>query len=120
MSNFSDNSRLEGYLVHIADAIDRIQFYTDTMDENEFLTDEKTQDAVVRNFEVMGEAARNIERHYPEYAAKHASLPWRSMYEMRNALAHGYFKIDFEIVWRTIQLDLPEMELQIKNLLQSR
>ena len=46
-------------------------------------------------------------------------VPWRSVYEMRNALAHGYFKIDVEIVWRTIEIDLPEVESQINKLLQA-
>ena len=86
--------------------------------EVEFLTDERTQDAVIRNFEVIGEAAKNIEQRYPEYAKKNSAVPWRSVYEMRNALAHGYFKIDVKIVWRTIEVDLPEIESQIQKLMQ--
>lgn len=113
----SNNPRLFDYLNHILQAISRIQSYTDSMDEAEFLVDEKTQDAVIRNFEVIGEAAKNIEQRYPEYAEKNSNVPWRSVYEMRNALAHGYFKIDVEIVWRTIDIDLPEIKSQIQQLI---
>ncbi|MCK4866232.1 MAG: DUF86 domain-containing protein [Gammaproteobacteria bacterium] len=109
--------RLHDYLTHILQGILRIQSYTDLMDEAEFLTDERTQDAVIRNFEVIGEAAKNIEQRYPEYAERNSVVPWRSVYEMRNALAHGYFKIDVKIVWRTIAIDLPEIEFQIQKLI---
>lgn len=54
---------------------------------------------MIRNLEVIGEASRNIERHFPEFAATHPELPLASAYEMRNALAHGYFTIDLSIVW---------------------
>lgn len=57
----------------------------------EFLRDEKTQDAVIRNFEIIGETARNIERYHPRYAVEHSDVPWGLAYEMRNVLAHGYF-----------------------------
>ncbi len=83
------------------------------MTEAAFLRDEKTQDAVIRNIEIIGEAARNIERNHPDFAAQHADVPWGIAYEMRNALAHGYFKVDFEIVWKTIGNDLPALEQQI-------
>lgn len=75
--------------------------------------DERTQDAVIRNFEIIGEAARNIERRYPDYTARHTNVPWAVTYEMRNVLAHGYFKVDLEVVWKTIATDLPELENQI-------
>ncbi len=73
----------------------------------------KTPDAVIRNLEIIGEAARNIERNHAAFAAQHADVPWGIAYEMRNALAHGYFKVDFEIVWRTIENDLPGLEKKI-------
>ena len=73
------------------------------------------QDAVIRNFEVIGEACRNIQRDCPEFAAAHPELPLAFAYEMRNALAHGYFKIDFEIVWKTIQGDLPRLRMQVQE-----
>jgi uncharacterized protein with HEPN domain len=101
--------RLPDYLGHILQAIERIQRYTDDMEEAAFLKNEMIQDAVIRNFEVIGEACRNIERQHPDFAATHPELPLGIAYEMRNALAHGYFKIDMEILWRTIHADLPDL-----------
>lgn len=60
-----DNLRIPDYLGHIIEAIERIHRYVEDMSEVDFLDDEKTQDAVVRNFEIIGEASRNIERHHP-------------------------------------------------------
>jgi len=102
-----DPLRVRDYLEHIADAIANIREYTAGMDGAAFLADRKTQDAVVRNFEVIGEACNNVIKHHPDFAASHAAVPWNFAYEMRNALAHGYFKIDQGIVWRTIEMDLP-------------
>lgn len=81
-----------------------------------FLAAEQTQDAVILNFEIIGEASRNIEQRYPEFARRHAAVPWGFAYEMRNALAHGYFKVDLEILWDTIQTDLPGLAEQVKKL----
>lgn len=75
------------------------------------------QDAVIRNLEVLGEASHNIEKHHPAFAASHAELPLAFAYQMRNALAHGYFTVDLEIVWRTVQRDLPRLLPQVQALL---
>jgi uncharacterized protein with HEPN domain len=113
-----DTLRVPAYLSHILQAIERINRYTEDMDEAAFLLDERTQDAVIRNFEIIGEASRNIERQHLAFATEHPDIPWGIAYEMRNALAHGYFKVDLEIVWRTIQNDLPGLEQQIQSLLE--
>lgn len=63
------------------------------IDEAGFVADRKTQDAVIRNFEAIGEASNNIRKHYPDFISRHAAIPLGPAYEMRNALAHG-FKID--------------------------
>ena len=68
---------------------------------------------MIRNLEVIGEACSNIEKHCPAFAAGHPHLPLASAYQMRNALAHGYFKVDFDIVWQTIQHDLPGLRAQV-------
>jgi uncharacterized protein with HEPN domain len=112
----ADELRVMDFLGHILDAIQRINRYIGTMDLDTFLRDEKTQDAVIRNFEIIGEAARNIERHHPNFAAEHADVPWGIAYEMRNVLAHGYFMVDLEIVWKTIHNDLPVLAEQIIRL----
>ena len=78
-----------------------------------------TQDAVIRNFEIIGEASHNIEQHYPEFAAEHPGLPLAFAYQMRNAVAHGYFKVDLEIVWKTVHADLPGLHEQVQALVQA-
>ena len=109
----SEALRVMVYLDHIVQAIDRIHRYVDDMTELTFLGDEKTQDAVVRNFEILGEAAHNVEFFHAEFAATHPQVPWALMYTMRNRVAHGYFKVDYELVWKTIHADLPELRSQV-------
>ena len=111
-----DQQRLAGYLGHILEAIERIERYTEDMNEEAFLNNQLVQDAVIRNFEIIGEASNNIEKHYPEFAAAHPELPLSFAYQMRNAVAHGYFKVDLEIVWRTIHRDLPGLYRQVREL----
>ena len=109
--------RLLDYLEHILEAIRRIEQYSSGMNESAFLESLLVQDAIIRNFEIIGEASRNIDRRYPNYRARHTEVPWMSAYEMRNALAHGYFRIDLKTVWRTIGNDLPTMKAMIHQLL---
>jgi uncharacterized protein with HEPN domain len=113
----AEDFRINDYLGHILEAIERINRYVGTINEDEFLEDEKTQDAVIRNFEIIGEASRNIERYHPDFAREHSHIPWGVAYEMRNFLAHGYFMVDTEIVWKTIKNDLPNMAEQISRLM---
>ena len=84
-----DKQRLSDYLSHIREAIERIDRYTGDINEEVFLKNEMAQDAVIRNFEIIGEASHNIERDYPDFAAAHPELPLLPAYEMRNAVAHG-------------------------------
>ena len=113
----TDPLRIPQYLGHILDAVQRINDYVTDMDEAAFIKDHKTQDAVIRNFEIIGEACNNISKHHAVFAAAHANVPWGIAYEMRNALAHGYFKVDLEIVWNTIHRDLPGLARQIADVL---
>ena len=107
--------RVPDYLSHILRAIERIGRYTADMDEAGFLNSELVQDAVIRNIEIIGEAANNILRVAPEFAAQHSDVPWQVMYTMRNRVSHGYDKVDLEIVWKTIQSDLPDLHSQIQD-----
>lgn len=111
--------RLNEYLRHIIDAVARIRSYTAGLSEDDFLRSSLVQDAVIRNLEVIGEACRNILPHHADFAASHGDVPWRSPYEMRNALTHGYFSIDLGWTWTTIQGDLPAFEAQIRALIAS-
>ena len=113
----SDALRLSDYLGHIIQAIERIQSYVADLDDAAFLVDAKTQDAVVRNFEILGEATRNIERYHWAYADAHPEAEWASMVALRNRVAHGYFTVDYELLWKTIHADLPELHRTIRGLL---
>jgi uncharacterized protein with HEPN domain len=110
-----DKQRLDDYLAHILEAIERIEHYVTDLDEMAFLNNLLVQDAVIRNFEIIGEASNNIEKRYPEFVRLHPELPLTSAYQMRNAMAHGYFKVDFELVWKTISNDLPTFYKLVKS-----
>lgn len=112
-----DRQRLIDYLAHILDAIERIDRYTENMDEVAFLQNDLVQDAVIRNLEILGEASNNVQKHYPDFAARHPELPLAFAYQMRNAVAHGYFKVDYEIVWKTIQSNLPVLQGQVRDII---
>jgi len=114
-----DRQRLADYLAHMLQAIVRIDRYTEHLDEAAFLQNELVQDAVIRNLEILGEASNNVLKHYPDFAAHHPELPLAFAYQMRNAVAHGYFKVDYEIVWKTIGAELPMLSLQVRNVLSS-
>lgn len=112
----ADPLRVADYLQHILEAIANIQDYTAGMDLDAFMDDRKTRDAVIRNLEVIGEACNNVARNHPDFALQHASVPWGFAYEMRNALAHGYFTADLAVVWQTVQNDLPALKSQVSRL----
>jgi uncharacterized protein with HEPN domain len=110
-----DPQRLSDYLTHILKAIKRIEEYVSDIDELNFLGNSLVQDAVIRNFEIIGEASNNIYKRFPEFVAAHPEIALASAYEMRNAVAHGYFKVDFEIIWKTIHRELPGFHAQIQE-----
>jgi uncharacterized protein with HEPN domain len=111
-----DPQRLSDYLDHILEAIERIEEYVADLEEMSFLGNKLVQDAVIRNFEVIGEASNNIEKRFPEFVAAHPELPLASAYQMRNAVAHGYFQVDFEILWKTIRRDLPSLHTKVEEI----
>lgn len=97
------------------EALDRIRRYTATMSEEEFCADERTLDAVVRNMEIIGEAAR----HTPaDIAARHPQVPWSRLAEIRNVLVHEYHSVDPRIVWSTLRHDLPPLAGLLRAVLQ--
>ena len=106
--------RVPDYLQHILTAMERIDRYTENIDELGFLNSELVQDAVIRNIEIIGEAANNIQQVDAAFAVAHAEIPWQVMYAMRNRLSHGYDKVDFEMVWKTIFNDLPDLYKRVK------
>jgi uncharacterized protein with HEPN domain len=111
-----DALSLPEYVDHVIAAVERIKRYTAGLNEVSFLEEELVQDAVIRNIEVIGEACRNIRRNFPDFVSRHPDVPFQAAYEMRNALTHGYHKIDFGIVWMTISEDLPALGKQFELL----
>jgi len=104
------------YLEDIVDSIDKINAYTKGMSLREFSKEQKTIDAVVRNFEIIGEATRqlpaSIKANYPE-------IEWKSMNDFRNVIIHEYFGIDFEIMWDIIETKLLPLKKKLAAILKS-
>lgn len=98
----------------ILDAVRRIQEYTGGMTADEFGEDRKTIDAVVRNLEIIGEAARHVPVEIQQASAE---VAWPQMRGMRNVMIHEYHTVDAEIVWQTIQEDLPSLVEPLERVL---
>ncbi len=110
--------RVDDYLEHIAEAIDRSMSYIEHLQTPEGLQrDRKTQDAVVRNIEIIGEAVSKIQKTAPAFIEQNPHLPWAQMRAMRNIVIHQYFFVDLRIVWTTVREDLPKLRQQIEELL---
>ncbi len=110
----SGRRRDKDFLGDIKEAIERIASYTKGLTYKKFLLDGKTQDAVVRNFEIMGEAAKNISK---ELRSKHPEIQWKKISGLRDKLIHFYFGIDYKIVWNIARKELPKLSKQINNTL---
>jgi uncharacterized protein with HEPN domain len=110
--------RIEDYLEHIAEAIERATRYLLELDNVAgFEHDHKTQDAVIRSIEIIGEAAKKIQQQAPEFVKEHPEVPWLQMRNMRNKMIHDYFDIELSVVRSTVQHDLPQLKKQIDRLL---
>lgn len=101
------------YLSDILSSIKKIEEYTSGLTWGKFSKDDKTIDAVVRNLEIIGEATKQMPDTFKE---KHTDVPWRKIISMRNKVIHEYSGVDVEILWQTIQEDLPELKRLIKRL----
>ena len=97
----------ELYLGHIFDACAQIKKYIFNIDHPTFIEDRKTQDAVVRQLEIIGEASRRISETFKE---NHSEIPWHAIIGMRNRIAHDYLNIDIQVVWEVAINDIPVLE----------
>jgi uncharacterized protein with HEPN domain len=95
-------------------AMKAIEQFVEGLSLSEFKDDDRTSSAVIRKFEIIGEAAK----HMPESVkGTYPDVPWKRMAGMRDRLIHGYFGIDYQLVWDAIQLELPELKPRLKEIL---
>lgn len=95
------------YIEDILDAVEKIEQFTGGMSYGEFSRDAKTVFAVIRAFEIIGEATKNVP---PAFRQRHPEIPWKKMAGMRDKMIHEYFGVDHEVVWKTIQRDVPALK----------
>ncbi len=101
------------YIQDINTSISSIYEYTKGMTLKDFVNDNKTVDAVIRNLEIIGQAARNINE---EVKINHPEIPWKDMVSLRNKVLHEYFGVDLEILWKTVQEDIPSLKESLSEL----
>ena len=103
------------YLNDINKAIDSIKKFIQGMTFEQFKSDDKTSSAVIRKFEIIGEATKNIPDKIKE---KYPQIPWKDIAGMRDKLIHAYSKVDLNLVWKTIHQRLPELKSFIDDILE--
>lgn len=109
MSNRSDKE----LLYDIQEALRRIKVYTHEMTYKEFLADTRTQDAVIRNLEIVGEATKKLS---VELRTRYPDVPWKKMAGTRDRLIHDYIGVDLEVVWQIVIAELSDLALQIAKI----
>ena len=106
-------SRLPDYLDHMRTAASDARDFVDGMRKEEFLADKRTQQAVIMSLVILGEVVTKIMDRYTDFVDGHSEVPWRNIRGMRNRIAHGYFDINLDVVWDTVQTALPDLLLQL-------
>jgi uncharacterized protein with HEPN domain len=104
---------IQDYLEDIAESVNRIEEYIMGMDFKDFEKSKITQDAVIRAFEVLGEASKKIPK---DFRKKYSDTPWRKMAGMRDKLIHDYWGVNIERVWKTATKDIPTLKKLIKKM----
>ena len=98
----------------IWESIEKIERYTEGMTLEFFQNDEKTTDAVVRNFEIIGEAAGRLPE---DFTNQHSEIEWVKIIGLRNRIVHEYFGVDLQIIWQILKKDIPDFKAALKNIL---
>ncbi len=101
------------YLDHILEAILKIENFVSGISKPEFDRAPLVQDAVIRNFEIIGEATKKISKQFTQ---SHPEIPWQDMAGMRDKLIHDYLDVDLDVVWRTVEIDLPLLKELISKI----
>jgi len=104
------------YIQHIAECISKIREYTKDLDEIGFLENSLVQDAVIRNFEIIGEATKNLDA---DFRLKYSEIEWKKISGMRDKLIHDYIGVDLWAVWGVIEVIIPTLENQINTILKN-
>ncbi len=102
------------FLKHILECISLIEKYTENLSKEEFLANIKVQDATIRRLEIIGEASRNLP---DEFRKNYTDIAWKKILAARNILAHNYFGIDLNTIWRIVQNDIQLLKEQINEML---
>jgi uncharacterized protein with HEPN domain len=111
-----NENRLPDYLDHMQQAATDACDFVEGLAKEDFLKDKRTQQAVIMSLIIIGEAVTKVMDGYAEFAKAHAQVPWRNMRNMRgmrNRIAHGYFDINLDVVWDTVQTALPDLLKQL-------
>ena len=106
-------ARAADYVDHMLQAARLARGYTEDMSREDFLSDSRTQHAVIFNLQIVGEAATKLSNEHGDFIAQHPQIAWKAMRGMRNRLARGYFDINLDVVWETVQKALPELVEQL-------
>lgn len=104
------------YLLHIIDSVKRILDYT-VDGKNSFIDDNKTQDAVVRNLEIIGEAVKKLS---DKLKSQHPDIPWKNIAGMRDKLIHEYFGVNLHLVWDVVEKELPKFLKELSKILNEK
>ena len=108
--------RLVDYLDHIQQAATNAADFIEGLTKEDFLTDKRTQQAAIYSLIIIGEAAAKVMDEHATFVLEHPEIPWRSIRNMRNRMAHGYFEINLDIAWETLQVWVPELIERLSSL----
>jgi uncharacterized protein with HEPN domain len=101
------------YINHIKASVEKILLYTKDIDEDSFNDNPLIQDAVIRQFEIIGEATKRVDKSFRE---RYPKIPWLDMAGMRDILIHDYLNVDLGIVWKTVRSDIPKLKKLLEEL----
>ena len=101
------------YLEHILEAINKVENFTKGISRFDFDHNVMIQDAIIRNIEIIGEATKKISKTFTN---SHGEIPWSAMAGMRDKLIHDYLDVDLDVVWKTVEVDLPRLKALISGI----